>query len=232
MARFFSLNIGHRGSGLVISTSHRFIYLHVPKTGGNSIQTALLPISEDAQSVTGHQDGHNRFGVTGPRTRRKHAGLSDYKHSLGEPLENYSVVVSVRHPFPRALSMYFSPGRWLKKTSLGSWESQTPVWSEESFLSLITDGQKLRPIVDFLKLDGVPYAPAIVLRHERLRSDYRNLCIQLQLPSQVACLPIVNRSAASSETLSRLLASQSLRDATEMVFKDDMSYFGYDIFAV
>lgn len=216
----------------MISNSHHFIYLHVPKTGGNSIQTALLPISEDSPSQVRHQDGVDRFGITGPRTPHKHAVLSDYKDRLGETFDVFNLVISVRHPFPRALSMYFSPSRWQKKTSLGDWEEQSPLWNEGDFLSLIADPQKLRPMVDFLKLDGVPRAPNFVLRHETLDCDYRKLCAQLQLPPHIATLPTVNRSAASSETLSRLLASQSLRDTTEMVFKDDMSYFGYDIFAV
>ncbi|MFY0659618.1 MAG: sulfotransferase family 2 domain-containing protein [Shimia sp.] len=216
----------------MISKSHRFIYLHVPKTGGNAIQTALLPISEDASSRARHQDGVDRFGITGPRTPRKHALLSEYKTRLGEPLEQYRVVISVRHPFPRALSMYFSPGRWLKETSIGEWEPQEPQWNEHDFLSLIQDRKKLRPIVDFLKLGGVSHTPDVTLRHETLHDDYMTMCREFQLPSKVVALPQVNRSSVSRSVLKRLLESQILRDATESAFGEDMSHFGYDTFPV
>ncbi len=216
----------------MISKSHRFIYLHVPKTGGNSIQTALLPVSEDSISRSRHQDGVERFGISGPRTPRKHARLSDYTTRLAEPLDSYRVVISVRHPFPRALSMYFSPGRWLKETTPGTWETQETMWNESDFMSLIQDRQKLQPIVDYLKLEGIPRVPDITLRHETLHDDYQMMCRKLELPNKVMSLPKVNQSFVSRSALNRLLESKNLRDATEDVFDEDMSYFEYDTFSV
>jgi hypothetical protein len=43
----------------MISTSHQFLFVHIPKTGGNSIQTILLPFSDDQKNTSTKQDGVN-----------------------------------------------------------------------------------------------------------------------------------------------------------------------------
>jgi hypothetical protein len=59
----------------MISSKYRFLYVHIPKTGGNSIQHVLLPISDDQKELKKHQDGLDRFEVIGPKTKKKHASL-------------------------------------------------------------------------------------------------------------------------------------------------------------
>jgi len=107
------------------SERHRLIYLHPPKTGGNSIQSVLLPFSDDRKVLVGHQDGRDRFEVRGPATASKHATLADYASSLD--IAAYRVAISVRHPFDRAVSFFFSPHRWMRQTEDG-WSLATPVW--------------------------------------------------------------------------------------------------------
>ena len=96
----------------MLSIKHNFLFVHIPKTGGNSIQKVLAPFSEDRISVLyPFQDGKEQFSIQNPTyAYQKHSSLSEYKKLL--PKEIYNSVFKftvVRNPWERMLSLYFSP---------------------------------------------------------------------------------------------------------------------------
>ena len=95
----------------MLSTRHHFVFLHVPKTAGNAVQTYLLPHSDDQKVTHRHQDGVERFDVRGSVTPTKHATLQAYFDRLGTELDRFEIILPVRDPVDRALSLYFSPHR-------------------------------------------------------------------------------------------------------------------------
>ena len=90
------------------------IFIHIPKTGGNTIQKTLFDknLSLDNIVVTENQDGVDRFGVRGKYTISKHMSLSSYYKN--KSLRNYSTFVCVRKPLDRLVSSYFSPHRHVR----------------------------------------------------------------------------------------------------------------------
>lgn len=204
----------------MLSTRYSFIYLHVPKTGGNSIQHVLLPLSDDRATRTSGQDGRERFGIVGPVTPRKHARLREYEAAQPGIAAQHRIVISVRHPFERAISGYFSPHRWI-----GS--QQGPHWDEAAFLALL-DKTEFRPASDFLRLDSGLAHPEAVLRFESLPDDLARAVDALGLPADTArALPHVNRSAGDTALRRRLLGSRDLSTAVEALYAEDMGAFGY-----
>lgn len=196
------------------------IYLHAPKTGGNSIQTVLLPHSDDQMVLGKGQDGVDRFGIRGTHTPQKHAKLRDYARSLPD-LAHYKIAISVRHPFDRAVSFFFTPIRWLREEGRRMIQGK-PVWSRAAFLQFL---DSVAPLVSFLSLNGTLRKPDFVIRYEAIESDFAAFTDALGLPD--AKLPHVNRSAASAELTRSILADEELRSLVCERYADDMRFFGY-----
>jgi len=70
----------------MISFQKRFLFVHIPKTAGNSIQSVLRDYSEDELvALRGEQDGIERFGLRNPNYKiKKHSTLAEYRAALGE----------------------------------------------------------------------------------------------------------------------------------------------------
>lgn len=194
----------------MISEKHGFIFLHVPKTGGNAIQSLLLPFSDDAMITNDRQDRVERFGVKGPVTPHKHASLQAYSDRLGPRLSAFKVILTLRPPFERMVSLYFSPHRW---------DAREPIWSEEDFCEL---ARKTPSSASFLPVAGRPHRPDFILRFAHLAEDFRHLVAYLGLPLTDAGLPRRNVGMVKAAGVARILADRKLRSVIEAMFPDDM----------
>ncbi len=206
----------------MISRSHRFIFIHVPKTGGNSIQSVLLPLSDDQKIVSLHQDGTDRFEVSGPVTVSKHMTLENYNIVLGG-LERFFVFVGARRPFERAVSFYFSPHRWARQNFSGTWEIATPHWDEASFFEML---QGMEPWVNFVKVNGANYEVDDIVRYENLRQDFGRVAQHIGVP-QLQLTEHRNKSAGDAKLIADIMKSQALRKIAEDHFAADMTYLNY-----
>src|SRR5215470_17893232 len=133
----------------MISFQKRFLFVHIPKTAGNSIQSVLRAYSEDQLvALRKEQDGIERFGLRNPKYRiRKHSTLREYRDALGdEQFRNLYRFTCVRNPWDRMVSYYFTP-------------TQSPeIWDRKKFRGIIS---KVVSIPDYLRLDnddGDPFA--------------------------------------------------------------------------
>ncbi len=201
----------------MLSLSHKFLFVHIPKTGGNSIQKILHPFSEDRIVAFAAQDGKDRFEVQGRFTYHKHATLADY-HSRVPPelFAGLFKFCAVRNPWSRAISSYFSPRRWLRRGA-------TPCWSKADFLEMLA---KLPPMVDFLKIDGQVQAMDEVIRYERLAERLPTVLGRIGLETDGRQLPHLNRSVAG-DYRAYYEGDQDLVDFVAERYREDIELFGY-----
>lgn len=207
----------------MISSRYKFIYLHVPKTGGNAVQSILLPHSDDEKFVLDFQDGVDRFGIRGAVTPEKHALLRDYYAVMGTEVARYHVALTVRHPYDRLVSHYFSPHRWRDPDDPS--RSIPPVFDEAAF---VRTARTLKPMLAFLEVPAPIHAGTTVLRFERLADDLNAFAARL-IPDLRVVLPHVNKSAAPQELGQWVRNSRALRNAVEPYLREDLAAFDYTL---
>lgn len=200
----------------MLSSSCNFIFIHVPKTGGNSIQKALLPYSDDRIALIGsHHDGIDRFEIRSPEFDiHKHSTLEDYRRQL-DP-ERYSrlmKVTCVRNPWDRCVSFYFSPHRGAMK------------WSAQGFSDFIRN--TVHPHSHYLSLGDQNNDPFdnvdMVLKYENLEMDFRALCARLGLID--IALPRLNASVR--DNYRSYFAQEDLIELVAEKFAPEIDRFGY-----
>jgi hypothetical protein len=198
----------------MISFQKRFLFIHIPKTAGNSIQSVLRDYSEDQLvALRKEQDGIERFGLGNPKYKiRKHSTLREYRDTLGnEQFRKLYRFTCVRNPWDRMVSYYFTPTQ--------SAES----WDRKKFHGIIS---KVVSIADYLRLnenEEDPFANVdCIIRFENLADDFRTLCKQLKISP--ATLPQYNRS--TREHYSRYY-DRELREFVRTRFAAEIERFGY-----
>ncbi len=197
----------------MISSAHRFIFLHAPKTGGNSVQSVLFPFSDDCKVISANQDGNDRFGVQGPITRTKHMDLQGYAEILGDRLSCFRVILTVRDPLDRSLSAYFGPIRMLAGARVDTFDVG-------EFSELVAG---MRPLVSFLTVGTTIRKPDHLLRFNHLREDFCRLMMQLNLPH--LDLPMLNISTDKQGLRDQLKHDAKVRDIVWRRFSDDYDHF-------
>jgi hypothetical protein len=168
----------------LIGVNNEWLFLHLPKTGGNSITKALLPYSQNfLYRGETPQDGVNTFSLGHPTLDfHKHTPLRKYTRILGARRVKKMFVFSVtRNPYERIVSYFFSRHRgseieWDPRKFEG-FVQQVPTL--ERFLSLrgplgrVRGLRLVNRILDFRRLDEEFEAVAHIL----LGPD-ANICLE------------------------------------------------------
>lgn len=94
------------------------IYIHIPKTGGNSVQK-ILSLNGKYEGIfktDKKRDGIDRFEIEDNLTDYKHQKLSVYNKKCS--LSEYKIFTLVRNPTDRLISYYFSPSHHIKNDNI------------------------------------------------------------------------------------------------------------------
>jgi len=169
----------------MISLQKRFLFVHIPKTAGNSIQSVLRDYSEDQLiALRKEQDGIERFGLRSTKYKiKKHSTLNEYHRALGEEqFRDLYKFTCVRNPWDRMVSYYFTPTQ------------NAETWNRKKFREIIS---KAVSLADYLRLDngeGDPFANVdCIMRFENLADEFRAVCDTIGIPPPA--LPRYNRSS-------------------------------------
>ena len=215
---------GDDEQSMVISDSHRFVFIHIQKTGGTSLSRVLVE-SLDAE----------HYGGTESHTRLSRA------HAVYPRTRTYRAAAFVRNPWDRLVSWYaeiLQNGRrvpwwerlWNKQYNVLRHQVLAHTDSFESFLRL---GPAFRsrlgyhPFrtnqVDWLTNGDGRMAVDFVGRFEHFEHDARDLCAMFGV--ELSSVPHLN---ASTRRNYRDYYTPQTRDLVARRFKRDVEAFGYD----
>lgn len=102
-----------KGIGMIISKSKNFIFIHIDKCGGTSIETALEPfLSWDDIIIGSTPFGEKLETVYEERSingtvLKKHSNANDIKNFIGEDWNNFYKFATVRDPKKIMISLYY-----------------------------------------------------------------------------------------------------------------------------
>jgi hypothetical protein len=201
----------------MISDSHRFVFVHIPRTGGTSVETALAALSRDPVRFVAR--GNTAFP-------HKHDSAAELAARLGADWGRYMRFSIVRDPWARMLSDYkffretgpllydgFSPRERALTEAAGGLDL-------EGWLFTFADELRMAQ-TDYLTDDRGELLVEHVLRTERLAEDFAAICARLGI--RVA-LPHLNRTEPAGPRSSFTPAAAAL--VAERC-AEDLRRFGY-----
>ena len=161
----------------MISIKNKFLFIHIPKTGGNSIQTVLNRYSDDEITVNGvviknsEQTHLDRFGVKYKDFELgKHSSLKEYNEAIGNEIDGLYKFATIRNPWDRAVSFYFSPHR-------GKVE-----WDKQKFIQFVSS--QVEPVRHYLTLEtGDDFLLNVdrIIKFEDLAKHFNEVALKLNL---------------------------------------------------
>ena len=199
----------------MISFSHNFIFVHVPKTGGTSIQSILgkYCIDEISYTQTGDNEPQmvlsNMFGIS------KHSPLFKYKKRIPKAqFKEMKIIAVMRNPWDRLVSMYFSAHKDPKDWEAGAVKKTLKrVYPLTYYLSRISVGKYPDPNPEFYK--NVHF----LLKFENLEEDFKRLCQKLSIPYEP--LPKLNVSK-NRQIEYRKYYMPDLREEVQIKYADEI----------
>jgi hypothetical protein len=215
----------------MISTEKKFLFIHRPKTGGNSIQSALMEYSDDEKVAnTEGLDGVERFGLAHPKYSKlsKHSSLTRYcremERATYQRLFKFSVI---RNPWELMVSYYFSPHR-----NVTEWDRMNFYRMVKKIPPLSYYIQKRGLIAHALKRKEIYYEISspldqnidMLLRFEHLEDDFKKLCHHLDLYDLT--LPQRNKSKSKGREITDYY-DQELIDLVAHQFRKEIEFGDY-----
>jgi Sulfotransferase family len=207
---------------MLISIKYQFIFIHIHKTAGTSIESAL-------------QKYLSPFEITLSRSRQEHIKAKELKENLEkfwqglhltqQSFDNYFKFAIVRNPWDHQVSLYYhilrDPTHFQHNTvkNLGNFERYIEWLVKESCQPL----QK-----DFLDDLNGNIIVNFIGRFENINYDFQEICQKLNLQAQ---LPHLNKNINSRNKFCNYYNSKTQQMVYEY-FQQDIDFFNYSFFDI
>ena len=214
---------------MLISHTHKWIFIHVPKNGGTTISDVLRPHC-DAEGVGPAQYKNPELEVTGKKRDRyyfQHDTAMQTQSKLnakGYDYNDYFSFSIVRNPWDRMVSI------WYFFQKLAKAPNPDFTWPVEVIGKCKTFDGLVRS--DYFKLPQLSYVENcetgdlnvdFVGRLENLREDFKIICEKIGLPR----IELSHRNKTKHKHYTEYYDDETRQIVAEKYAKD-IEYFGYD----
>ena len=203
---------------MLISHSHKFIFLHNPKVAGSSIREVLTPYVDQP-----NRNWKNRLlvklGVKAPLPYTHHLKARLVRDSLPKDIyDRYFKFVFVRNPWDLQVSLYHYV---LKNEGHHRHKIIKQMRSFDEYLAWKVENQDLRTQKDFVTDADGKIIVDFIGKYENLSEDFQTVCKVLKID---ALLPHINQSKHKDY---RQYYTDRTRQLVEEYLREDIEMFGY-----
>lgn len=205
----------------MISHKHKFVFIHIPKTGGTSIGNAFdVKVTKDGSSID--------YNIKG-----KHYTALEYRNKFKDELSKYFKFTVVRNPWDLVNSLYHymwhsnyeHPRRWRDSTSLPlNWSLKEWIKSKEfsEMGPMHVIGIPHRNMLDWIINDNKKLIVNFVCRFETLQEDLNKVCYKIGIPHK----KLKHTKKTEHKHYCKYYDDDAKNIITKM-FKKDIQYFNY-----
>ena len=193
----------------MISHDRKFIFIHIPRTAGTSIEAVLASYVE--------------------KPFFSHARAIDYKTSLGKEYDDYYKFVVVRHPVDKLLSVQGFNGkdplkmsRVYTQTSEENRQNQIDEWGSGNHWLLFQKDYFCDENGEWIVDDIFTFEGLFINTQSPGGSGWERICKKIGIP--YSTLPHMRKSKAKKSDL-----SMEERKILEDFFKDEIEELGYEL---
>jgi len=221
--------LGWENKNKMYSSENNLLFVHIPKTGGQSIWEYPLIKNRASKNLYFFQDGN-------------HIPLKYYYNNIlgKETIANTIKFTIVRHPIDKLKSTYFfqKPAKtWTIKAFLPSFYDNLKTVTVENYWKEYVKKSQFNDTVWYLKqvdfVNPVIYTDVNILRFENLQPDFDAFTQKYNLPQFT--LPHINKSTPDGYTARHFWFEATkgqpagLVNAVVKYYEEDFKLFGYDI---
>ena len=193
----------------MISHLLKFIFIHIPKTSGNSLSIYLKDLISNIVIQRESKMGENQgISIICEKNKKdiKHKNIKYYENIYGKKIKDYFKFTIVRNPYDRILSFYF----WSKG-------KKNQVFNKKEFINFVKNNQSFQ----YRYINNTFH----IIHYENLIDELKNIeCFKNIVDFNN--YPILNASSNSTKNYNKIL-DKELKNLIYNKYKKDFKLFGY-----
>lgn len=205
----------------MISDVHKVIFIHIPKTGGTSVEAMLWPNPKESDLFGGVAGGFRNKYTTGGL---QHLPARFVREEVGiERFSSYLSFSIVRHPYGKAISQF---SYMSIRPDLREFIGMRFDDSFDRYLELIQMHEHIQweKQVQFLQDERGDLMVEEVLRFEDFPHDIKGIFNKLRVP--IPGIPHLNKNPVA-EALKPTEISKFAKEKIEEIYLQDFDFFSY-----
>lgn len=206
---------------VIISDKYKYIFIHIPKTGGRSVSQALLTHGEGRFLEKFKNDADTGEGV--PSSFVKHAYAKSVRNMLGTDIyDSMETFAFVRNPYERLWSLYrYQRQRKWQERARGMRAIYGLKFND--FVCAACENSP-RPMSDYITDKSGNLIIKSVLKFERLEKDFASW--SSDVIGEAIILPVIGGTRGSVED--EPFAQRSV-SRVQHAYAKDFELFGYEL---
>ncbi len=190
----------------MISYSKKFIFIHINKTAGTSIEKALC---EYGQKRTVSKE-NNDFKMS---KQSQHFNYKEYREFLGADYDDYFKFTVIRNPFDRVASYYYGGNAISNELNFSDWIVDR--YQNKNFQDFERMYSDYKHWIGDEKMD-------LILRFENLSSDFEILKEKLNLDCELGFHNVTKHKKHYSKYY-----NEKTKEIIQNFFSDELKKFNY-----